>query len=823
MKRIITLFVMILIFACFARINALILDNEISLIKDILNRSDLCLEDLNFLKDWSPHTRYKIPLVVNSINNPLDLSEFAADLKKMILQKEMNTIIIELSNEVFFSENKKKYFSEYDSKYGLKFENFYFSQVVSNSDIFDYIELVYDSSYLYHVLAFEELDAEDKKKLTYLSYSIWQPRTEKDRYLDFLESKDIPDYSHLALEDYEQIINRIDWFNFIKSVIVFNKGVETLRNNVGRHDFSNTKPIIKNTKWGNFCIGSIYDDTYLEDFSFILEPAGNDRYEFDLNTDFDNPFYLVLDLQGNDVWENRSIGGLANVLGGIGWLIHYEGDDVFKGGDHSFASFFGFQFFHNKAGNNFYQAGNYSLSAATFGFSLMFNNEGNNIYYSHSNGQGFGGTMGLGILADFSGHDLYYTGGEYFHDPLRPNDFRTLSQGFGFGIRPDWGGGIGVLFDGGGNDSYQGGVYAQGAAYWYALGILIDLGGNDFFNAVQYAQGSGIHLAGGLLYNKAGNDKYFSRYGPGQGAGHDYAVGIFIDGSGDDFYSIDGGNGLGLTNSVGIFIDREGNDRYERSSTNNYGSANLARQSGGIGIFMDLDGDDVYPDSLFSNNSFWTQGFYGFGIDTLFTSQTEEQDLLERITLDVSFIDTLTVVEEIFSIAAEWAVGDNRTKVEKARERLFSLEEETAEYIYSHQLNTRSGLVYRALEDFTEKSDIMKEVLIDALSSADSLVVKNSISLAAPYKDERLIEKLIYFNDHKTYIPTVLSALGFIDRPSSYDILNQYTDSHSEYYRVITARSLKALDTEMSRKILKKMKNDSSFLVKSLIRSYFSD
>jgi hypothetical protein len=105
-----------------------------------------------------------------------------------------------------------------------------------------------------------------------------------------------------------------------------------------------------------------------------------------------------------------------------------------------------------------------------------------------------------------------------------PNDYRTMGQGMGFGMRPDYAGGLGLLYDKSGNDKYIGGVYAQGVGYWYATGILIDESGNDVYNAIYYPQGSGIHLASGILYDGAGDDTYYSRNGPGQGAGHDWAL-----------------------------------------------------------------------------------------------------------------------------------------------------------------------------------------------------------------------------------------------------------------------------------------------------------
>ena len=49
-------------------------------------------------------------------------------------------------------------------------------------------------------------------------------------------------------------------------------------------------------------------------------------------------------------------------------------------------------------------------------------------------------------------------------------------------------------------------------------------------------------------------------------------------------------------------------------------------------------------------------------------------------------------------------------------------------------------------------------------------------------------------------------------------ILEDYIISDSEKLRVIAARGLKKIDTEMSRELLLSMKDDNSFLIKTMVK-----
>ena len=193
---------------------------------------------------------------------------------------------------------------------------------------------------------------------------------------------------------------------------------------------------------------------------------------------------------------------------------------------------------------------------------------------------------------------------------------RSLSQGFGYGNRPDWSGGIGLLLDAAGNDNYSADIFGQGASYWLAFGGLWDAVGNDIYTGYQYCQGAATHLCAAIFYDKDGQDSYIS-HGVSQGCGHDLAVGYLLDcGSDDDNYTIwDLSQGAGNANGVGVFIDDGGDDGYiNKKEYNVQGYGNWRRDFGSVGIMLDISGSDHYSGKG-RDSSWWGSGRYGIGID----------------------------------------------------------------------------------------------------------------------------------------------------------------------------------------------------------------
>jgi len=795
-------------------------DTEIGLMKTLLEQNDMSLQSLNFLKDWARDTKFKLPVVIDILNNPLQFPKFVDETETLCEKHNPSEMICEYADILFQA-------GWVDSFDDTLFENYYRNNVRGAKDIFGYIEYVWEFTDHFYQKAWEKISSEEKDILTYLSYSMWQEEEDSLRYDEFYIANNITVYDSLSIEeDVIPILKKIDFPSLMYAAHISQTGFDILQKNLPSITFSNKKVLMHDSPYGLMCIGTPQAERYDEQFAFILDPAGNDIYASPIKTNWVNPYFWIIDMQGNDTYRNDTIGNLFHVFAGIGISCDMMGDDVYYGDDYTLSSFMGYTLSHDMNGNDIYEGGLNSIAAATFGLNLLIDENGCDHYSTTELGEGFAGPLAAGFLIDIDGSDMYYAGGKYLHVPLAPFDHRALSQGFGFGVRPYLGGGIGVLYDQTGNDVYQGAVYSQAVAYWYGLGIIIDKTGNDFYTAVYYPQGSGIHLAGGFLYDEEGEDHYYSKHGPGQGAAHDYAVGYLIDRKGNDIYSVEGGNGLGLTNSVALFLDACGDDRYERNVSSNFGYANTARNTGSIGIFLDTGGTDIYPISSdtsgyienHKNDAKWSYGTYGVGWDTLMVVE-EKPAMEEKAEEDAATVDSLASIKEIFSIASEWGVGSSAKRVAFAAEILLKRDMEAAEYIFENKLDTKGSLEYRAILNFTKESEFFKEYLPKALKSLeDSVTVRNAIALISELKDSTMIDTLLNVMPDKRYTGSVLLALGTIGTSRSVNILKEYMHSPSERIRVIVARGFLKIDTPESIELLGMMKDDPSFLIRTMYK-----
>lgn len=339
-----------------------------------------------------------------------------------------------------------------------------------------------------------------------------------------------------------------------------------------------------------------------EDCAIVIDPGGDDTYE---------RCQYVLDCGGNDTYRD-----CAAALFGCALVVDLAGNDVYTGGNVcQGGAMFGASLLLDVAGDDRYEADQLSQGSGVFGVGMLFDLAGNDGYRGARFVQGFGGTRGLGALSDVAGNDTYYAGGKYSHAPLLPENFQSLSQGFGFGMRPSASGGVGILADHAGNDQYTAEVFGQGASYWYALGVLADSAGHDKYDLYQYGQGSGIHLSSGVLFDRAGNDAYSCNNGVAQGCGHDWAAGMLLDLAGNDYYQ-----GAGMThgganaNGFGILIDRAGNDAYSGVRPECQGWSFQSRGTFGLGVLLDLGGQDRYSLGT-KDNTAWTKSWLGVGLD----------------------------------------------------------------------------------------------------------------------------------------------------------------------------------------------------------------
>ena len=360
------------------------------------------------------------------------------------------------------------------------------------------------------------------------------------------------------------------------------------------------------TKIGNIVIGGEGPTVYRGDAAIIIDLGGDDYYAGAVAASkLKHPFSLCIDFAGDDVYACKD--GLTQGTGilGAGILLDVEGDDTYRSSVFSQGcALLGVGVLADMAGDDSYRAARFSQGCALFGIAVLADRGGEDRYAADEFAQGVGMAKGFGAIIEVSGNDSYVAGGKTpdFRDPKR--SCRSMSQGFGFGMRP-WeknpigmSGGIGLLADASGQDRYTGDYFGQGSSYWFALGILRDKQGCDNYFSGRYSQGAGIHLSLGALIDCEGDDSYIAYLGVSQGCGHDLSYGILEDRGGNDRYlagmlSMGAGNDVG----IGVLFDHGGNDYYAARDTSlGRGNYHKSRKAGSVGIFLDLGGKDRFID-----------------------------------------------------------------------------------------------------------------------------------------------------------------------------------------------------------------------------------
>ncbi len=267
-----------------------------------------------------------------------------------------------------------------------------------------------------------------------------------------------------------------------------------------------------------------------------------------------------------------------------------------------------------------------SQGAAISGIGLLVDlGEGTDTYRLVNSGQGMAGVRGYGLLFDQAGDDTYEADPGpiaaadptlapqplYFSPQMAGQANNSMAQGASTGIRWDarglfLSGGIGVLRDAAGDDSYLAGLFAQGAGYWQGVGLLSDGDGRDRYDALYYVQGAGAHYALGLFMDGGqGGDQLNQRLPPQYvqvGSGHDFTLGVFVNEAGDDVYRYAGlAAGASNCNGLGLFVDNGGDDTYTTASDYGSGMGNVSGEClaarplpKSVGLMLDAAGADTY-------------------------------------------------------------------------------------------------------------------------------------------------------------------------------------------------------------------------------------
>ena len=389
-------------------------------------------------------------------------------------------------------------------------------------------------------------------------------------------------------------IDRARLFNACSPLLFFltQDNLALLKKDITKRFASQKGPLLyeAETPIGKVLVGGEGPNVYSEDAALIVDLGGDDLYLNNAGgTRPGMPVALVIDFGGNNRYLGKDNFSQGAGLLGCGFLVDLGGETTFRAlSESQGAGFWGMGFLYHGDGNAVYSASRFSQGTGQMGLGLMISGRGNDSYLCSFSGQGLGLFGGAGILIDEGGNDFYHLGGSEpdFRDPLKAS--QSFGQGFGMGVASEKDiraipGGIGMLIDLKGDDTYIADYFAQGSSYYYGLGILDDRAGNDQYIAGRYAQGAGIHSSVGVLIDRQGNDFYYSSYGVAQGLGHDYGIGFLEDDEGENRYQ--GGilvQGAATNNGLGILIDPKGPNKQSYQSN---GQAFTTEESG-IGIMI---------------------------------------------------------------------------------------------------------------------------------------------------------------------------------------------------------------------------------------------
>lgn len=191
------------------------------------------------------------------------------------------------------------------------------------------------------------------------------------------------------------------------------------------------------------------------------------------------------------------------------------------------------------------------------------------------------GVLGVGILWDVRGHDIYRADG-----PLAQGAAQI---------------GVGLLMDEQGNDHYRAATSAQGAAF-FGVGLLADAGGGDRYECHGECQGFGGSGGAGVLADGGGDDTYTAEVLPENVYRPDYHAGMERNITSAQGVGLgrrgDGGDGHSWAGGLGLMLDLGGNDHYQ-AGTFSQGCGYWF----GTGVLYEAGGDDVYESVNFSHGS----------------------------------------------------------------------------------------------------------------------------------------------------------------------------------------------------------------------------
>ena len=474
----------------------------------------------------------------------------------------------------------------------------------------NYINEIFQLSQKLQTTAIKKLTDKEKTRLKKYFHTLQD---------EIIKKFGIRDNKELTLAVYEikKLIQKIDIHSLYQSAWVLSHLTHTewLKNlqNLWAIDKS-YPPALSHYK--NIAITGEENNRHTDKKNIIIDFSGNDYYalqKIDTNR-------IIIDLSGDDFYSSTSNYQQGGSILSVNIYADIKGNDNYLATRLAQGSaFLGVGLLYDKYGNDTYQASEFAQGTAFYGIGAVIDEQGNDTYNATLFAQAVGICQGLGALIDMHGDDQYRSGLAYPSSYKIEGSFHGASQGMGFGIRSFFDGGIGMLIDGSGKDTFYAGNFSQGSGYYFGLGILANRGSeNDNYNAFRYAQGSSAHSAIGTLIEYGGDDIYKGYVGALQSAAWDISVATLWDKDGNDRY-LSHGTFFSLANAAhngfAIFVDSNGKDFYHTSS---FTTTTQNSYHGGISLSFFFDkgqNTDIYSVKNINNNTQWVKNTLQFFYD----------------------------------------------------------------------------------------------------------------------------------------------------------------------------------------------------------------
>jgi hypothetical protein len=541
----------------------------------------------------------------------------------------------------------------------------------------------------------------------------------------------------------------------------------------------------RDTPLGKIIVGTTGNDVYRNDALLIIDPGGDDVY---LNSAggadglAGRPISIAIDFGGNDRYEGRRNFSQGCGFWGVGILVDCGGNDTYVAQNCSQGTaFFGCGLLADFGGHDRYDADTMAQGTAAFGLAALWDRAGDDSYRAAQSAQAFAGVGGCGVFLEGEGNDTYYVGGKYGDNERYSAHFISCGQGLAIGARPFAAGGVAILCDLAGNDSYYADIFGQGVSYWYSLGMLLDLGGNDTYRIYHYGQGAGIHLSPAIHADWSGDDNYTS-HGLCQGSAHDWGVGILIDKAGNDHYTADEiAQGSAVYNATGIFMDSAGDDLYagrDPKQCQAAGHDGVRREYGSAGLFCDLGGRDAYVGGG-RDNFIWLKPLHGAGVDTEITNvvwsaaphstfpipHLEMPEALEPHYGPTHWREPRDAAEKELAAIYKKTVsyGDSGEKLSQKQNAVEEIRKRgvAALPFLIRQLDRREPMARQRIEDWIiDWGTASIPALLDGLAVENLDIQRNCIFFLRQWPDPRVVPAVMKFLDDERLQPTCLHALG---------------------------------------------------------------